>query len=230
MIQRIHGRDDGQAPNKFWNHTVSDKIICCNVTQEFDLLELATVTASLEADRPLGAYTLSNDVFNAIKRSAADKQYVCGIKLNELIMRMFTSALTRNVSDGSFNDLQESLLHTLTTDVTCNGGVIFALSCSLIDLIYVDNASRSTIQVKIGGLNQAKQNVLNILTHIACLSKRSRVGNTKRDVKNSRQRLCHQRLADASGSDNEDIALVYLDAVELSSSMDALVVIVDRNR
>ena len=73
------------------------------------------------------------------ERSAADEQDVRRIDLRELLMRMFSAALRRNISDGSFQHLQQSLLNAFAGNIAGDRGV-FVLSADLVDLIYIDDA------------------------------------------------------------------------------------------
>src|SRR5205085_984403 len=52
-------------------------------------------------------------------------------------MRMLASALRRNVGDGTFEDLEQRLLHALTADVARDRGVV-AFAADLVDLVVVD--------------------------------------------------------------------------------------------
>ena len=61
-------------------------------------------------------------------------------------MRMFSAALRRNISDGSFQHLQQGLLHAFARNIAGDGGV-FVLSADLVDLIYIDDAGLGSFDI-----------------------------------------------------------------------------------
>ena len=80
------------------------------------------------------------------------------------------------------------------------------------------------------GVQQAHQDVFDVLTDVAGLGQRGGVGDRKRHVEDPRQRLRQQRLSDSGRADQEDVALVELDLVVTARvGVDALVVVVDGN-
>ena len=85
-------------------------------------------------------------------------------------MRVLAPALRRNAGDGAFDDLEQRLLHALAGDIAGDGRV-FALAGDLVNLVDIDDAALRRLNVVIGILNQAQQDVLHILADIACLGK-----------------------------------------------------------
>ena len=83
-------------------------------------------------------------------------------------MRMFSAALRRNVGDGSFQHLQQGLLHTLARNIAGDGG-IFVLSSDLVDLIYIDDAGLGSFDITRRILNQAQDDVFHVLADVAGL-------------------------------------------------------------
>ena len=77
---------------------------------------------SRKSDR-LGILACLDDLLDAGKRAAADKQDIRGIDLDELLLRMLSSALRRNIRYRSLQDLQQSLLHTLAGNIAGDGRV-----------------------------------------------------------------------------------------------------------
>ena len=92
--------------------------------------------------------TLLNNFFDPIKSPTYDKEDVLGVHLDHLLLRVFTSPLRWNTSDGSFDDLQESLLHPFTRNVTCDRDVFTFLS-DLINFIDIDDATFCTLNIEI---------------------------------------------------------------------------------
>ena len=108
-----------------------------------------------------------------------------------------------------------------------DGGVL-ALAGDLIHLVDVDDAGLGTLHVEIRGLDQAQEDVLDVLTHVAGLGQRGRVGNREGDVQDLGQGLREEGLAGAGRSDQKDVALLHLH-VGVLAEVDPLVVVVDRD-
>ena len=83
--------------------------------------------------------------------------------------------------------------------------------------------------VEVGGLDEAQQDVLDVLADVAGLGQRGRVGDAEGHVEDLGQRLGQQRLAGAGGADQQDVGLAELDVVDGVAGVDALVVVVDRD-
>ena len=64
-----------------------------------------------------------------------------------------------------------------------------------------------------GGLDQAEQDVLDVLADVAGLGQRGGVGDREGHVEQLGQRLGQQRLAAAGRADEQDVALLQLDVV-----------------
>ena len=101
---------------------------------------------------------------------------------------MLASPLWRNIANGSFQNLQQSLLHTFTGHVAGDGHVL-GLAGDLVDFVNVDDAHLGPTHIEIGRLEQAQDNILNILTDIAGLSDDGGIGDGKGDVEHLSQRF-----------------------------------------
>jgi hypothetical protein len=84
--------------------------------------------------------------------------------------------------------------------------------------------------VEVGRLDQAQQDVLDVLTDVAGLGQRRRVGDAEGHVEHARQRLGEQRLARAGRPDEQHVRLLQLDLVDEVAGVDPLVVVVDGDR
>ena len=69
---------------------------------------------------------------------------------------------------GALDDLEEALLHALAGDVPGDGR-IRALAGNLVDLVNVEDAVFGAAQVPIGRLDEAQQDVLDVLADVASL-------------------------------------------------------------
>ena len=140
---------------------------------------------------------------------------------------MLSAALRRHAGDRAFDDLQKSLLHAFTGNVARDGHVL-ALSGDLVDLVDVNDAALRLFDVVIGVLNEFEENVLHVLSDVARLGQRGRIGRRERHVQDAREGAREQGLAAARRPEKQDIALFDLDVVVRLGDLavDALVMIV----
>ncbi len=144
-------------------------------------------------------------------------------------MRVLATALRRNRGDGALEDLEQRLLHALAGDVARDRRVV-RLPRDLVDLVDVDDPGLGLLDVEVRGLDELQEDVLDVLTDVARLGERGRVGDRERDVEDPRERLREQRLAAARRAEEEDVRLLELDLRVLHPHAHALVVVVDRDR
>ncbi len=170
-----------------------------------------------------------DDPLQTVERAAADEQHVGGVDLNELLVRMLASALRRNVGGRAFENLEQRLLHAFARDVAGDRRVL-ALARDLVDLVDVDDALLGALDVVVGGLDELEQNVLDVFADVAGFGQRGCVGHRQRHVENLRQRLREIGLARAGRPDQQNVRLLQLDVVGRAADVDALVVVVDRDR
>ena len=144
-------------------------------------------------------------------------------------MRVLAPALRRHGGDGALEDLEERLLHALARDVARDRRVV-RLPRDLVHLVDVDDPGLGLLDVEVGRLDQLQEDVLDVLTDVAGLGERRRVGDRERDVEDPRERLREERLAAAGRAEEEDVRLLELDLRVLEAHPHALVVVVDRDR
>jgi len=63
-------------------------------------------------------------LIEAGESTTADKEDFRGINLQKLLLRMLTTALRRNRSNGTFDQLQQRLLYAFARYVTGDGRVV----------------------------------------------------------------------------------------------------------
>ena len=136
---------------------------------------------------------------------------------------MFAAALRRDVADGALENLQQPLLHTLAGDVAGDRDVLGAAG-DLVDFVHIDDADLGAFHVVVGGLQEAQDDVLDVVADIAGFGQRGGVGDGKRHVEHARQCAGEQRLAGAGRAKQQDVALLNLDVVVAGVSGDDLVV------
>ena len=111
--------------------------------------------------------------------------------MNKLLLRMLTATCWWNTCHRTFKNLQKCLLNTLARDITSNRKVL-GLASNLVNLIDVDNAYLSALNIAVSSSNELKQDILDIFTNVASLSKSCCVSNSKRNLKKTSKRLSKQ--------------------------------------
>ena len=172
---------------------------------------------------------LLDDLLEAVEGAAADEQHVRRVDLDEVLVGVLAAALRRDVGDRPLEDLEQRLLDALARDVAGDRRVV-RLARDLVDLVDVDDPALGAGDVEVGRLDQAQQDVLDVLADVAGLGQRRRVGDAERHVEHARQGLGEQRLAGAGRADEQHVRLLELDLVDLVAGVDPLVVVVDGDR
>src|SRR5262249_17318874 len=147
-----------------------------------------------------------DDLLKARKRTTTDEEDVGGVDLQKLLLGVLAATLRRHGRDRPLHDLQQRLLHALARHVAGDGWVV-RLAADLIDLVDVDDAALRSLDVVVGILQELQNDVLDILTNVACFRKRSGVRHREGHVKDARQRLGEQGLAAAGRSNEQDVGL-----------------------
>ena len=119
------------------------------------------------------------------------------------------------------------MLNTLTAHVAGDGGIL-TLAGDLVDLINIDDADPSLLDVEVRGLDELEQDVLDVLAHIAGLRQCRRIRDGKRHVQNFRQRLSEVCFTDARRAQHQNIALLDFNA-GVFTKINPFIVVVDRN-
>ena len=142
---------------------------------------------------------------------------------------MLAAALRRHGGNGAFHDLEQRLLHALARDVAGDRGVV-GLARNLVDFVDVDDAALGLLDIVVGGLEQLEDDVLDVLADIAGFGEGRRVRHRERHIEDAGQRLGQQSLAGTGRADQQDVGLRELDVLVLLGVVQALVVVVHRDR
>ena len=140
---------------------------------------------------------------------------------------MLASALRGDVCHRALENLQQRLLHALARDVAGDGRVL-ALAGDFVDLVDIDDAVLGQLHVEICRLQQAQQDILDVVADIAGLGEGRRVGDGERHLQHAGERLGKEGLARAGRPDHKDVALLELHILP-TAEVDPLVVVVDRH-
>ena len=117
---------------------------------------------------------MSDLALDTIEGTGADEEDLLGVYLDHLLVGVLTSALRGDVDDRPFEELEEALLDPFATDVARDGGIV-PLTCDLVDLIDEDDPTLCGSDVLVGYLQEACQQTLDILAHIASLRQHSSI-------------------------------------------------------
>ena len=191
---------------------------------EYVLLALFFLLLYLAAEAHYGlTLALFYNLVKCVERAAADEENVLRVYLDEFLVRMLSAALGRYVCYRSFEYLEKRLLNTLAGNVPCNRAV-FAASGYLVYLVNVYDSALCKLYVVVGSLNEPEKNVLNVFANISGFGKRCSVGYSERDFQGLCESLREECLAYTRRTDEQNVALLYLDTVVSDSFCGVLLV------
>src|SRR5437763_5793979 len=98
-----------------------------------------------------------NNFIETDECTAANEQNFLGINLDIFLMRMFASALWRNIARAALQDLQQSLLHSFAGDIASNTYVV-SFPADLVDLVDVDDPNFRSFHILILVLQESQNN------------------------------------------------------------------------
>ena len=200
FFEHTHHR---QTANKLRNQPILQQVLRLGLTEQLCValsanwchIRIQSIASGdgLEAERLL-ADPAPDHLLQTDESSAADEENVGGVNSRKFLMRMLASTLRRNVCDGAFEELQQSLLDAFAGDVTRDGGVL-VLAANLVDLVDVNDALLGAVDVTVGSLQQLQDDVLNIFADVAGLGQGGCVYDCERHVQNLGESLREERLA-----------------------------------
>ncbi len=123
---------------------------------------------------------------------------------------MLSSSLRRNIGHRPLEDLEQRLLDTFARDVAGDGGIL-VLARDLVDLVDVDDPFLALLDVAARGLEELQDDVLDVLSDVACLGEGRGVDDGERNREQLGEGLREERLARPRGADEEDVGLGELD-------------------
>ena len=141
---------------------------------------------------------------------------------------MLAAALGRDVRQRALDDLEQRLLYTFPGDVPGDGGAA-GLAGNLVDLVNVDDPLRGALHVVVCVLQQAQDDVLDVLAHVTRLGERRGIGDGKGNVEHLGQGPRQERLSGTGGPDEQDVAFLELDAAQVRFGKEPFVVVVNRH-
>ena len=231
--QGAEGHGHRQTADEFGDHAELHQVFRGAVGQQtFVLLDgivEGDLVLQLEADH-LVAEAAGNDLWQAREGPTADEQDVLGVDLNVLLLGVLATTARRHVGDGAFNQLQEGLLDAFAGHIAGDRDITRGPG-DFVDFIDVDDARLGPLDVVIGVLKQADDQVFDVLTDVARLGQRGRIANGEGHIEKLGQTAGDRRLAAARGAEHQDVGFLQLDGIGPGRLLvaQAFVVVVDRN-
>src|SRR6266571_1656795 len=161
LVEVVERRDDRQPADELGDEPVLQEILGLDHHEEVaHPALLAPLDLRAEAHARASDARL-DDLVEPDEGTAAQKEDVRRVDLDELLVRMLPPALGRHVGDRALEDLQERLLNALARHVTRDRRVL-RLSRDLVDLVEVDDAALRALDVVVRRLEQAQDDGLDL--------------------------------------------------------------------
>ena len=196
--QSIERGNHWQPPDDLGDHPEGFEVFWLYLPQQ-PISHLAVFGQLLEPE-PTPPETLGDDVFEPDEGPSADKQDVGRVEGDAGLHGVLIAARRRHRGDRAFDELQESVLDALPQIFEAR-----ATPLNLVDLIDVDDATLSNLDVTFGCLDQLRQQGFHIISNIACLGQTRGISDDQRDVQIGSQGLDQVGLPTAGRSDQEDV-------------------------
>src|SRR5262249_32782948 len=120
----MQGRNNRYSSDELWNHAELDQVFWLElVEQRRTRIFRFNADIAVETHRAADSESTLDDLVEADKGSATNEQDMRRVDLRELLMRMFSPSLRRNIGDCSFEHLQQCLLNAFTRHIACDGWI-----------------------------------------------------------------------------------------------------------
>src|SRR5690606_26602263 len=159
--QLPQGGNDRQAADEFRDQAEVKQVFRLGEVQDIARGGLHLLVRAVEAERAAAQAAL-DDVLQADESTAADEEDFLRIHLDVLLLGVLAASLRRHVADGALQYFQQGLLNALAGHVAGDRDVV-RFAADLVDFIDVDDTALGALDVEIGGLKQAQDDVLHIL-------------------------------------------------------------------
>ena len=112
--------------------------------------------------------TSFNNIIQSGKGPPANEQDVGCVDLNILLIGMLTSALRWHIANRTFQNFQQSLLHTFPGNISGDLNVL-RLAPDLIDFIHIDDPAFSSFHIVVRILQKTQDNIFHVIANITGL-------------------------------------------------------------
>ena len=167
----------------------------------------------------------ADDIFKAIKGTAANKQYVGGVDLDQLLLWPIACTVGGNRCGLALEYFQQSLLHAFAGDIA-RCGWRATLACNFVDLVDANDASGGLFDIAASSSEQCFDYAFDVFADIAGFGERGRISDGKRHVEFFGQGLSQQGFARTGRSNKQNIAFLQLDVTCLAAHPNTFVVVV----
>src|ERR1041385_1694481 len=186
--QRVEGTHYRQAADEFGNHSEGKQVFRFNVPDGLFSQRLLHFEGRTSKTHHFLTNAFLDDLIEADKSAAANKEDFLRIDLDVFLVRMFPAALGRNIAGAAFEDFEKCLLNAFARDVARDRDVV-GLTPDFVDLVNVNDTDLGTLYIVIRILQQAQNDVLDIFADVASLRQRGGIRDAKRNIENLRQRF-----------------------------------------
>ena len=229
LVKRLRLGDDGRTSHKLGDHAKGVEVLREHLTQQVVLVDRSGAGDLGVEAHALVAHAIGDDLIQTHKGTAADEQDVGRVDLQQLLLGMLAAAGGRNAGHRALKNLKQRLLNALARNIAGNGEVL-GLAGNLVDLVHVDNAHLSALNVTIGSIDELEKDVLHVLAHIAGLGERGGIGDGKRHLEDARKRLGEQGLTGTGRTEQQNIGLGELHLVHIIIELRVQTVVKGRHR
>ena len=214
LVERLCLGDDGRTSHKLGDHTKGVEVLREHLTQQVVLVDRGGAGDLGVKAHALVAHAIGDNLVQTHKGTAADKQDIGRVDLQQLLLGVLAAAGGRNACHRALKDLKQRLLNALARNVAGDGEVL-GLAGDLVDLVHVDDADLRTLDIAIGSIDELEQDVLHVLAHVTGLGECGGVGDGKRHLEDARERLGEQGLTGTGGTEQQDVGLGELHLVHI---------------
>ena len=112
LVKTVQTDDCGQTTDDFRNQTKLHQVMRLDFREHFRDIRLFFAGYFGSKAKPLLSGAVLDNLLNAVKGTAADKQNIGRINLDKILMGMLAPALRGNVRSRTFEHFEQRLLHT----------------------------------------------------------------------------------------------------------------------
>ena len=229
LVERLRLGYDRRTSHKLGNHAKGIEVLRKHLTKQVVLVDRGGAGDLGVKAHALVAHAVGDDLVQTHKGTAADKQDVGRVDLQQLLLGMLAAAGGRNACHRALKNLKQRLLNALARNVAGDGEVL-GLAGDLVDLVHVDNTNLRALNIAIGGIDELEQDVLYVLAHVTGLGERGGVGDGKRHLEDARKRLGEQGLTGTGGTEQQNVGLGKLHLVHIIVELRVQAVVKGRKR
>ena len=231
VVEGVEVGEQGEPADKLGDESEMLEVHGKDVAEHVVLVDFLTGVGAVVAD-DVGLDAGGYVALDAVESTAGDEEDVAGVDLNHGLLGVFAATLGRHVDHGPLEEFEHGLLDSFTRNVAGDGGVV-ALAGNLVDLVNKDDAAFGSRHVVVGSLEEAHEDIFDIVAHVAGLGEGGGISDTERHVEHAGNGACHKGFAGAGFTNYDDVGFLNFDIVVvvlvLAEVFQTFVVVVDRD-